>query len=62
RAHARGVRLFIATGRAAADLEPLQEIPYDGVVSLNGKMVDTPIIERSRLIVQRAQTSGIRDE
>ena len=36
RAHARGVRLFIATGRAAADLEPLQEIPYDGVVALNG--------------------------
>ena len=33
-----------------------------GVVSLNGKMVDTPIIERSRLIVQRAQTSGIREE
>lgn len=33
-----------------------------GVVSLNGKMVDTPIIERSRLIVQRAETSGIREE
>ena len=33
-----------------------------GVVSLNGKMVDTPIIERSRLIVQRGQTSGIREE
>ena len=33
-----------------------------GVVSLNGKMVDTPIIERSRLIVQRAQTSSIREE
>ena len=36
RAHARGVRLFIATGRAAADLELLGEIPYDGVVALNG--------------------------
>ena len=35
-AHARGVRLFIATGRAASDLEQLSEIPYDGVVSLNG--------------------------
>ena len=33
-----------------------------GVVSLNGKMVDTPIIERSRLIVQRGQTSGIRED
>ena len=31
RAHARGVRLFIATGRAAGDLEQLEEIPYDGV-------------------------------
>lgn len=36
RAHERGVRLFIATGRAANDLEPLEKIPYDGVVSLNG--------------------------
>ena len=33
-----------------------------GVVSLHGKMVDTPTNERSRLIVQRAQTSGIREE
>lgn len=36
RAHERGVRLFIATGRAANDLDPLEGIPYDGVVSLNG--------------------------
>lgn len=36
RAHGRGVRLFIATGRAANDLGPLEGIPYDGVVSLNG--------------------------
>lgn len=36
RAHARGVRLFIATGRTANDLEPLAGIPYDGVVALNG--------------------------
>ena len=35
-AHARGVRLFIATGRAAADIAELEEIPYDGVVALNG--------------------------
>lgn len=35
-AHARGVQLFIATGRAAGDLELLGEIPYDGVVALNG--------------------------
>lgn len=36
RAHERGVRLFIATGRAANDLGPLRGIAYDGVVSLNG--------------------------
>lgn len=36
RAHERGVRLFIATGRAASDLEPLHGIPYDGVAALNG--------------------------
>lgn len=35
-AHARGVKLFIATGRSATDLEPLAGIPYDGVVALNG--------------------------
>lgn len=35
-AHGCGVRLFIATGRAASDLKPLAEIPYDGVVALNG--------------------------
>lgn len=35
-AHGRGVRLFIATGRAAADLDELGTIPYDGVVALNG--------------------------
>ncbi|GKX56452.1 citrate (pro-3S)-lyase subunit beta [Leminorella grimontii] len=33
-----------------------------GVVSLNGKMIDGPIIERARLVVQRAALSGIREE
>lgn len=33
-----------------------------GVVSLNGKMVDSPIIERAKLVLQRAELSGIRDE
>lgn len=32
-----------------------------GVASLNGKMVDAPIIERARLIIERA-ISGIREE
>lgn len=35
-AHGRGVGVFIATGRAAADLEVLRGIPCDGVVALNG--------------------------
>lgn len=35
-AHNRGVRLFIATGRAATDLEIVSQIPYDGVAALNG--------------------------
>lgn len=33
-----------------------------GVVSLNGKMVDSPIIERAKLVLQRAALSGIREE
>ena len=33
-----------------------------GVVSLNGKMVDSPVIERARLVLSRAALSGIRDE
>lgn len=36
RAHAGGVRVFIATGRAATDIAQLDAIPYDGVVALNG--------------------------
>lgn len=35
-AHERGVKLYIATGRAAKDLDELEGIPYDGVVALNG--------------------------
>lgn len=32
-----------------------------GVVSLNGKMIDTPIIERAKLVLERSK-SGIREE
>ncbi|KMK51791.1 citrate lyase subunit beta [[Actinobacillus] muris] len=32
-----------------------------GVVSLNGKMIDAPIIERARLVLERSK-SGIREE
>ncbi|MFG1172805.1 aldolase/citrate lyase family protein [Erwiniaceae bacterium CAU 1747] len=33
-----------------------------GVVSLNGKMVDSPVIERARRVLSRAALSGLRDE
>ena len=35
-ARARGVKLFVATGRTVSDLEPLAGIPFDGYVALNG--------------------------
>jgi len=35
-ARGRGVGVFIATGRAAGDLEVLRDLPRDGVVALNG--------------------------
>lgn len=52
RAHARGVRLFIATGRAASDLRILDGIPYDGVVALNGAdcvLRDGSVVSRHRI-------------
>lgn len=33
-----------------------------GVVSLNGKMVDSPVIARAHLVLSRAERSGIREE
>lgn len=33
-----------------------------GVVSLNGRMVDSPVLERARLVISRAELSGIREE
>lgn len=36
RAHARGIRLFVATGRTATQLAPLAGLPFDGVAALNG--------------------------
>lgn len=33
-----------------------------GMVSLNGKMVDSPVIERARLVLARAALSGLREE
>ncbi len=31
-----------------------------GVVSLNGKMIDSPIIDHAHRVLQRAQASGVR--
>lgn len=36
RAHEKGIKIIIATGRVATDLCDLESIPYDAVVSLNG--------------------------
>lgn len=48
-AHRRGVKLFIASGRATGDLADLEQIPYDGVAALNGAdcvMRDARVIAR----------------
>ncbi|MCL2895474.1 citrate (pro-3S)-lyase subunit beta [Brenneria tiliae] len=31
-----------------------------GVISLNGKMIDAPIIDHARMVLERAQASGVR--
>ncbi|MNR40181.1 Citrate lyase subunit beta [compost metagenome] len=46
----------IIQAAAAAELEG------SGVVSLNGKMVDSPVIARAELLLQRAALSGVREE
>ena len=42
---------------AAAELGERQGL---GVVSLNGKMIDAPVIQHARVVLQRAQASGVR--
>lgn len=34
--HDSGVRIIIATGRAAGDLHEIADVPYDGIIALNG--------------------------
>lgn len=34
--HDQGVRIFIATGRSAANMTEISMLPYDGVIALNG--------------------------
>ena len=34
--HDDGIRIVIATGRAAGDLHEIADVPYDGIIALNG--------------------------
>lgn len=36
KAHANGIKIVIATGRAAGDLHEISAVPYDGIIALNG--------------------------
>lgn len=35
-AHDNGIKIVIATGRAAGDLHEISDVPYDGIIALNG--------------------------
>ncbi|AJI94127.1 citrate (pro-3S)-lyase, beta subunit [Yersinia ruckeri] len=48
--------------QAVVEAAEAAEAEGRGVVSLNGKMVDSPVIERARAVLQRAVLSGLRDE
>ena len=47
--HDRGIRIVIATGRAADDLHEIAAVPYDGIIALNGAdcvLLDGTVIRR----------------
>lgn len=47
--HDRGIRIVIATGRAAGDLHEIAAVPYDGIIALNGAdcvLTDGTVIRR----------------
>ena len=47
--HDRGIRIVIATGRAAGDLHEIAAVPYDGIIALNGAdcvLLDGTVIRR----------------
>lgn len=48
--------------RQIIDAAEVAEREGSGVVSLNGKMVDSPVIARAELLLQRAQLSGMRED
>lgn len=57
-ARGRGVGVFIATGRAAGDLEVLRDLPRDGVVALNGACGVLPTALRFSAAPFRARISS----
>ncbi|WP_241164758.1 aldolase/citrate lyase family protein, partial [Serratia marcescens] len=52
----------VAHAQRVVDAAEAAELEGRGVVSLNGKMVDSPVIERARLVLERAALSGLREE
>ena len=52
----------VAHAQRVVDAAEAAEREGRGVVSLNGKMVDSPVIERARLVLERAALSGLREE
>lgn len=52
-AHDSGIKILIATGRAANDLHEIENIPYDAVVALNG----ADCVLRNGIHISRKQIS-----
>lgn len=55
-------RKEVADARLVVEAAEAAACEGTGVVSLNGRMVDSPVIERARLLLSRAELSGIREE
>lgn len=52
----------VAHAQRVTDAAIAAEREGRGVASLNGKMIDGPVIERARLVLQRAALSGLHQE
>ena len=53
--HDSGIKIVIATGRAANDLHEIDAVPYDGVIALNGAecvLRDGSVIRKVAIPVQ----------
>ena len=53
--HDSGIKIVIATGRAASDLHEIDAVPYDGVIALNGAecaLRDGSVIRKVAIPVQ----------